>query len=50
MKLECLNPSVKAFTVLLSVIILSFQYIIALNVASPFLFISLPFPFVNIFF
>lgn len=32
MKLEKLNPSVKAFTVLLSVILLSFQYIIELNV------------------
>lgn len=28
MRLEKLNPSVKAFTILLSVIILSFQYII----------------------
>ena len=33
MRLEKLNPSVKAFTILLSVIILSFQYIIYLNVA-----------------
>lgn len=32
MRLEKLNPSVKAFTILLSVIILSFQYIIYLNV------------------
>lgn len=33
MKLEKLNPSLKAFTVLISVILLSFQYLVSLNLA-----------------
>ena len=33
MKLERLNPSLKAGTVLLSVILLSFQYLVSLNTA-----------------